>query len=88
MLPAARALPVIVTVCGDATALSVNSILPLAPAADCGVNCKLNVVDPFGPIVAGIERPLIPKPVPATAAAVTERFMLPVLLSVTLCVLV
>lgn len=55
---------------------------------DCGVNCALNVAEVFGAIVAGIERPLILKPVPDTLAAVTERFILPVLLSVMLWVLV
>jgi hypothetical protein len=88
VLPAAVALPVIVNVCGEFCALSVKRMLPLTPVADCGVNCTLNVVDAFGPIVAGIARPLILKPVPVTAAALTDKFMFPVLLSVTFWVLV
>lgn len=63
-------------------------MLPFAPAVDWGVNCTLNVADVFGAIVAGIDRPLMLNPVPETAAALTAKFMLPVLLSVTLCVLV
>ena len=61
---------------------------PFAGVVDCGVNCTLNVADVFGAIVAGIERPLMLNPVPETLAALTDRLMLPVLLSVTFCVLV
>lgn len=39
-------------------------------------------------IVIGSVSPLILKPVPETVAALTKRFMLPGLLSVTFCVLV
>jgi hypothetical protein len=52
------------------------------------VNCTLNDADALGAIVADIDRPLMPKPVPETVAALTDRLMLPVLLSVTFCVLV
>jgi hypothetical protein len=63
--------------------LSVKSTLPVTPAADVGVNCTLKVVDAFGATVAGSGSPVIPKPVPETTAAVTDRFAFPVLLSVT-----
>ena len=42
-LPAATALPVNVSVCGDPVALSWNEMLPVAPAVDVGVNCTLKV---------------------------------------------
>ena len=63
-------------------------MFPVTPAADCGVNCTLNVVDALGAIVAGNARPLMLKPGPETVAVVTDKSMLPVLLSVTFCVLV
>ncbi len=37
-LPLAKALPVIVKVCGDPAALSVKTMLPVAPAVDVGAN--------------------------------------------------
>ena len=84
VLPAATALPVIVSVCGESCALSVKRMLPLTPAVDCGVNCTLNVADVFGVIVAGIASPLMLKPVPEIDAALKERFVFPLLLNVTL----
>ena len=38
VLPVATALPVIVSVCGESGALSVNTMLPLAPVVDVGEN--------------------------------------------------
>jgi len=88
VLPAATALPVIVKTWLPPAALSAKRTLPLAPTVDVGANCMLSVVDWFGAIVAGRERPLIPKPVPETVAAVITRFVFPLFVSVTFCVLV
>lgn len=55
---------------------------------DCGVNSTLNVAEEFAAIVAGIVSPLMAYPAPETVAALMERFVLPVLVTVTFCVLV
>jgi hypothetical protein len=55
---------------------------------DCGVNCTLNVADEFAAIVAGVVSPLMPNPAPEIVAALMERFVLPLLVMVTFCVLV
>jgi hypothetical protein len=54
---------------------------------DVGANSTLNVADWFGAIVAGAEKPLSENPVPESETALTDRFMFPLLLRVTLCVL-
>jgi hypothetical protein len=64
--------------------LSVNVMLPLAAAVDCGLNCTLNAVEVFGAIIAGKASPAILKPVPERSAAVTDSGIFPVLASVTL----
>jgi len=82
------ALPVIVRVCFDPGALSVNTMLPVPPVVEVGEYVILKDVACPGVTVAGKVRPLIPKPTPETVAALITRFAFPLLVIVTLCVLV
>jgi hypothetical protein len=88
VLPAAMALPVIESVCEPFCPLSVKAMLPVIPFVEVGVKRTVNVADPFGATVAGMFSPPIEKPAPDTMAEVTERFIFPLLLRVTLCELV
>jgi hypothetical protein len=82
------ALPTSVSTCGDPGALSVNVMLPVAAPAVVGANVTLNEIDCPALIVFGSESPLIPNSLPESVARFTVTFVLPVLVSVTLCELV
>jgi hypothetical protein len=84
----ATALPVRAIDCEVDAPLSVKLMLPVTPVVEVGANVTLNVVEAPGATAAGIERPLMLKPVPETVAAETVRPEFPVLLSVTVWVLV
>jgi hypothetical protein len=58
--------------------LLVKATCPLAAPAAGGSNCTLNVVVWPGPSVMGRPSPVIAKPVPVTAAALTVTGMVPV----------
>lgn len=73
------------SVCGDPGAPSVKITVPLAPPATVGANCTLNEIFWPAGIVAGNERPVIPKPAPETVATLRTRLTLPVFVSVTGC---
>lgn len=88
VLPLATALPVSESVCGEFGALSVKTMLPVAPAVEVGVNCTLKERFAPGESVFGRARPVIPKPVPESVARLIVRLAFPLLLSVTFCVLV
>lgn len=81
-------LPTSATVCGEAGALSVNVMLPLAAPAAVGANCTLNDSD-WPPVsVVGSVSPLMPKPFPVTVATLMTISVVPVLVSCTVLVLV
>jgi len=82
------ALPLIVSVCGDPVALSVNPILPLEALVVVGVNCTLKIVPWPAFSVVGRERLVVANPAPVSFAAVSVRLAFPLFVSVTLCVLV
>ena len=88
VLPLATALPVNESVCGESGALSVNTMLPVAPVVEVGVNVTLK--ERFAPdaSVFGSESPVMPNPVPEIVARLMVKFAFPLLLSVTFCVLV
>ena len=79
-------LPTKVTVCGDVGALSVKVMLPVAAPAAVGANCTLKESDCPAVRVFGKESPLMPNPFPATVARLMTTFVVPVLVSSTLCV--
>jgi hypothetical protein len=83
VLPLATALPVRVKACGELPALSLKTILPVAPLAVLGVNRTLTCASCPGLIVRGNEMPLTAKSVPETVAELIARFELPVFASVT-----
>jgi hypothetical protein len=82
------ALPLIVNVCGDPVALSVNPMLPPDALVVVGVNCTLKLVPWPAFSVIGRERPVVANPAPVSFAAVSVRLAFPLFVSVTLCVLV
>jgi hypothetical protein len=87
-LPVATALPVMVSVCGDPGALSVNWMVPLAPVVDVGANCTVKVMFWPAVIVFGSPSELMVNPVPEIVARLMTRFEFPLFVRVTVCVLV
>ena len=83
VLPLSTALPVRANVCGELLALSLKTMLPVAPALDVGAKETLKAR--FFPVltVTGNTMPLIAKPLPETLAESIWRFELPLFLSVT-----
>jgi len=78
--------PTMLTICGEPGALSVNVMLPAPAPAAVGANCALKERLCPAVKVVGRERPLIPKPVPATVARLIVRFDVPLFVNFTLCV--
>jgi len=78
VLPLATALPVRANVCGELLALSLKTMLPVAPALDVGAKETLKAR--FFPVltVTGNTMPLIAKPLPETVAELILTLALPV----------
>ena len=62
-------------------------MLPVSPPATVGENSTLKVALWPAPSVIGVVIPLIPKPVPEIWARLIVRFVFPLFVSFTLCVL-
>jgi len=82
---AATPLPESESVCGDAGALSVNTMLPVTPPAVVGANWTLKEVLCPAPRVDGKESPLMVKPAPLSVARLITIFTFPLFVRVTFC---
>ena len=83
----ATPVPVTVTVFGELVALLLIVTEPFTEPADVGANCTVNVADWFGFSVSPDEMPLALTPAPETFTLDTVTFVLPVFVTVMLCVL-